>query len=342
MAGRLRDVARRAVPARVSRDPTIGGTVELREVETFLVLTEELHFGRTAERLRLSQGRVSQTIQALEREVGGALFERTSRYVRLTRLGEEFREGAARISEEVAATLRACRVIARGGGWRLHIGYTTSVGLEFVAELVRAFESTYPGSVVVFNSVGIRPTNSIESMILGPGQDIALMWCPGGDGSTLSSPALTVGPALAEDPRAVLVPADHPLGGRDAIMLEDLIGHRLLEPGGRLAPALRDAWAPRLTPSGRRLGYTTDDLASAIGRGEVIVTDVYPLVLAGRGLHFTVKSVLGRVPCPGLVAVPVVDMPPAVLVPVWRAGADNDGIPAFAEVASKLRRAEVR
>lgn len=319
-------------------DPTVGGVVELREVETFLVLTEELHFGRTAQRLRLSQGRVSQTIQALERELGGALFERSSRYVRLTRLGEEFRDGAERIRGEVAATVRACRTLARGGAWRLHIGYTTSVGLELVADLVRAFESAYPGSVVVFNSVGVRPASPVESLILGPGLDIALMWCPRGDGSTLDSPALTIGPAIAEDPRAVLVPAGHPLAGRDAIVLDDLVGHRLLEPGGRMVPALRDAWAPRLTRSGRRLDYTSDDLASVIGRPEVTVTDVYPLVLAGRGLHFTVKSVLDRVPCPGLVAVPVLDLPAAVLVPVWRAGADNDGIPAFAQVASTLRR----
>jgi DNA-binding transcriptional LysR family regulator len=190
----------------------------------------------------------------------------------------------------------------------------------------------------VFNSVGIRTTNPIESLILAPGMDIALMWCPAGDGSTLSGSTLTVGPPIAEDPRAVLVPADHPLAERAAIMLDDLVGYRLLEPGERIAPALRDAWAPRHTPSGQRLEYTEDDLAGLVGRPEVNITDVYPLVLARRGLHFTVKSVLDRVPCPGLVAVQVQNMPAAVLVPVWRAAADNDGIHAFAAVASSLRR----
>jgi hypothetical protein len=165
------------------------------------------------------------------------------------------------------------------------------------------------------------------------------MWCPGGDGSTLGGPTLVVGPAIAEDPRAVLVPADHPLGGRGEVVLDDLVGYRFLEPGERIVPRLRDAWAPRVTPSGLRLEYTADDLAGLVGRPEVNVVDVYPLVLAGRGLHFTVKSVLRRVPCPGLVAVPVVDMPAAVLVPVWRAAADNDGIPAFVAVATSLRRA---
>ena len=65
------------------------GEVELREIETFLVLTEELHFGRTAERLYLSQSRVSQTIRSMETSLGGRLFERTSRQVRLTPLGTD-------------------------------------------------------------------------------------------------------------------------------------------------------------------------------------------------------------------------------------------------------------
>jgi DNA-binding transcriptional LysR family regulator len=96
------------------------GVVELREIEAFLVLAEELHFGRTAQRLRVSQGRVSQMIRALEREVGGSLFERSSRQVRLTRLGGRFRTGAELIHNEVEDTLRACRAIVSDSGWRLH------------------------------------------------------------------------------------------------------------------------------------------------------------------------------------------------------------------------------
>ena len=60
--------------------------VELRELEIFLVLAEELHFGRTAERLYLTQPRISQTIRALEERIGGKLFERTSWRVGLTPL----------------------------------------------------------------------------------------------------------------------------------------------------------------------------------------------------------------------------------------------------------------
>lgn len=312
------------------------GVVELREIEVFLALAEELHFGRTAQRLRLSPGRVSQMIRALEREIGGSLFERSSRQVRLTRLGGRFRTGAELIHSDVEDTLRACRALVSDTGWRLHIGYSASIGLEFVAKLVAAFESAYPGSIIVFNSLGVRVANPVESLLLDPTRDLALMWCPGGDGGVLSSPMLTVGAAIDEDPRALLVPTDHPLADREAVGLDELVGYQLLEPGLSMVPAMREAWAPHVTPSGRRLEYTADDLASLIGRPEVNVTDIYPLVLAGRGLHLTVKSVLDRLPCPGLVAVRIIDMPPAALVPVWRRSADNDGIHAFVEIARSL------
>src|SRR5438874_2574790 len=63
--------------------------MDTAEIEVFLMLAEELHFGRTAERLRLPQPRVSRLVAALERRAGGALFERTSRRVRLTPLGQQ-------------------------------------------------------------------------------------------------------------------------------------------------------------------------------------------------------------------------------------------------------------
>lgn len=66
--------------------------VELRELQLFLVLAEELHFGRTAERLGLTPSRVSQTVRALERKLGGPrLFDRTSRVVTLTEAGAALR-----------------------------------------------------------------------------------------------------------------------------------------------------------------------------------------------------------------------------------------------------------
>jgi DNA-binding transcriptional LysR family regulator len=73
-------------------------SMDLTTVDAFLVLASELHFGRTAERLGLSQPRISRMIRSLEREIGGALFERTSRKVRLTPLGARLHEALRRVA----------------------------------------------------------------------------------------------------------------------------------------------------------------------------------------------------------------------------------------------------
>jgi DNA-binding transcriptional LysR family regulator len=69
--------------------------MELREIEIFLALAEELHFSRTAERLHVSQARISQTIKKLERQVGAPLFDRTSRSVAPTPIGARLRDDLA-------------------------------------------------------------------------------------------------------------------------------------------------------------------------------------------------------------------------------------------------------
>ena len=87
--------------------------MELRDIEIFLTLAEELHFGRTAERLHVSAPRVSQAIAKQERRIGAPLFERTSRRVTLTPLGEQLRAdleaGYRRILEGVAEAYRERR-----------------------------------------------------------------------------------------------------------------------------------------------------------------------------------------------------------------------------------------
>lgn len=65
-----------------------GGRMELRDIEIFLTLAEELHFGRSAERLHVSPARVSQAIKKQERAIGAQLFERTSHHVRMAPVGE--------------------------------------------------------------------------------------------------------------------------------------------------------------------------------------------------------------------------------------------------------------
>ncbi|MFC4002793.1 LysR family transcriptional regulator [Prauserella oleivorans] len=307
--------------------------MELREVEVFLALAEELHFGRAAARLRLTQGRVSQTIRALETEVGGSLFERTNRQVRLTPLGARFREGAQRGYDELRRALRDTRAAARNVTGRLSIAYLPSIGNDLVTRIVRTFEAGHPECRVYLHTLFPSRKIDLEPTLLEGDTDIALSWSPGGDGAAVASPRLVVGPVLAEVPRAVLVPADHPLAAYESVSLEDLVDYVLINPSNAAPQWQRELWTPSVTPSGKRLRLTADDVVAMTHHDELTADDVLTLVARGHGLHLTVATLLEHIPFPGLAAVPVRDMPPMALVPVWSATAENPAIRAFAEAA---------
>ena len=85
------------------------GDVDIRQIQAFLAVAEELHFGRAAERLHIAQPPLSQTIRSLERELGVELFARTTRSVRLTAAGSALM-APARIIE---TQLKVCRTVTR-------------------------------------------------------------------------------------------------------------------------------------------------------------------------------------------------------------------------------------
>lgn len=312
--------------------------MDLRAIETFLVLSEELHFGRAATRLCVTQGRVSQTIRALEDEVGARLFERTSRQVRLTTLGERFHSGARRGHDELLRTLRECRAVARGLAGRLRIGYMPSVGGAFLIQVARAFTARHPHCDVVLNALVGYGSLSPGPLLREGEVDLALVWSPGGDGQAVCGPDTTVGPTVAAEPRGVVVPAGHPLHRRPEVSLEDLVDYELIPPPDTVGPGARELWTPQRTPSGRRLRHTADSLAQMTGRSQILTADVLALVAGGRGLHLTVVSLLDHCPFPGLAVVPVVDMPPVVVVPVWATAAETPAVRAFAHTAADTPR----
>ncbi|MEU7146386.1 LysR family transcriptional regulator [Nocardia sp. NPDC046473] len=324
--------------------------MELREVETFLVLAEKLHFGKAAERLGVTRGRVSQLIRDLEREVGGALFERTSRRVTITPLGEQFRERVKRAHGELLGALHDAQRSARHLRGRLHVGYLPTIGGSFAAQVVAAFEAAHPRCTVVLNAVDSNDTdrvlrNTTTEMVLrnATGEnDIVLAWSPGGDGTALATPGLTVGPVLDRVPRAILVPAGHPLACRASVCLDDLVDYVLIRPYEGMTPLICDLWTPRVTPSGRALQYTTDDMATLTGRTDIRTDDLLVLVSRGTGLLCTISTLLDRIPFPGLELVTIEDMPPMATVLLWRTAAEDAMIRAFAQVACSTQISQVR
>ncbi|UJW30274.1 LysR family transcriptional regulator [Saccharothrix sp. AJ9571] len=313
--------------------------VELREVETFLEVSHELHFGRAAVRLGVSQGRVSQTIRGLERQVGGRLFERTSRRVRLTGLGRLFQARVQHGYGELVEALRECRASAREGDERIRVAYQATVGGPWLSRVASAFTADRPGCEVVFNSfVSFLPQRDarLPALLENLGADLGLVWSPGGDGTAVRDPEVTVGPVLGEEARGVLVPKDHPLARSRAVGLEDLRGYELLRLPDAVDSGLRDQWTPRFTHAGNELRHTSADLCQLTGREDVPYDDVLSLVALGRGLHLTIATLLDRLPFSDLVVVPVHDLPPAVVVPVWLNSRETATTREFARVSEAV------
>jgi DNA-binding transcriptional LysR family regulator len=118
--------------------------IELRHLRYFVTVAEELHFGRAARRLHLSQPPLSQQIQRLEEILGYALFTRTTRSVRLTLAGEAFFPRARRTLRNMERDLEETRSIGRGEVGSLNIGFVGSAMLMTLPGIFRAYRKAYP------------------------------------------------------------------------------------------------------------------------------------------------------------------------------------------------------
>jgi LysR family transcriptional regulator, benzoate and cis,cis-muconate-responsive activator of ben and cat genes len=242
--------------------------VELRQIDSFLAVATDLHFGRAAKRLSLAQSSVSEAINLLEREVGGLLFVRTSRRVQLTPLGEKFRLGVEPAALVLRATLDDCRTTALGRASRLRIGFLGGGLYEYTLPFVRHLRSKFRIDV---DWVELSLLDQFEAVTLGR-VDAAFCRLP------LSHDGLVQCTILLEDKKMLVVPAGHRLSNRDLIDPEELALETL--------PTLPDnhqlgAWAavhfPDHTPSGRPIARgpvvtTIRECLAVVESGEAVLT----------------------------------------------------------------------
>ncbi len=118
--------------------------IELRHLRYFVAVAEELHFGRAAERLHLAQPPLSQQIRKLEGMLGHALFQRTSRAVRLTSAGEAFLERARRTLRTLAEDVEEVRSVGRGEEGVLRVGFIGSGMLTSLPRVFREYREAFP------------------------------------------------------------------------------------------------------------------------------------------------------------------------------------------------------
>ncbi|WP_287810556.1 LysR family transcriptional regulator, partial [Pseudomonas sp.] len=119
--------------------------MELRHLRYFIAVAEELHFGRAAEVLGISQPPLSQQIQALEQEVGARLFERTNRRVALSEAGRLFLEEARLVLAQVDKAANVARRAQLGELGEMKIGFTSSAPFNSgIPKAIYAFRQAFP------------------------------------------------------------------------------------------------------------------------------------------------------------------------------------------------------
>jgi DNA-binding transcriptional LysR family regulator len=118
--------------------------MELRYLRYFVAVAEELSFTRAAERLQITQPPLTRIIQALEAELGVALFERSRRQVVLTPAGEAFLDQAYIILENCENAVQIAQKISRGEVGKVNVGFSETVICSLLPDIVRAYEERFP------------------------------------------------------------------------------------------------------------------------------------------------------------------------------------------------------
>lgn len=187
--------------------------IELRHLRYFVAVAEELHFGRAAARLRISQPPLSQQIQTLEHQIGARLLARTNRSVSLTAAGQQFLIDSRQILSQVDAAAARAERLHLGETGELRIGFTSSAPfIKGVSDSLSTFRKRYPDVHIQMREINTReqiaPLNDGE-LELGLMRNTRL-------------PDTLDWTLVLREPLLAMVHRDHPLAGSGMISLQQL------------------------------------------------------------------------------------------------------------------------
>jgi DNA-binding transcriptional LysR family regulator len=282
--------------------------VETRELRYFVAVAEELHFGRAAQRLGIAQPPLSRAIQQLERRLGAALLERTSRGVTLTEAGSVLlREGRAALDAVDAADRRTRRAALAAAG---HAGVVlvTKAGAsgELLAKLLDAYAAE-PGAVPV--EVLLCGIGEQERLLRDGRADVALLHRPFDSTAGLDTEELST------HGQVVVLPAGHPLTGRSHLRMADVTEL----PGLPL---------PR---------WPNPDGTYPDGPGPQVRdhTQLFQLIALGRASAILPESCRAQLRG-DLAAVPVVDAPTVTTVIAWPPHSRSRAVAGLVQAATRM------
>ncbi len=283
--------------------------LDLRLVEYFVAVAEELHFGRAAERLHIAQPSLSQQIRRLESQLGLMLLERNSRSVYLTDAGEALlREGRKTLSQ----ARHAIQTTRAAGAPSLTIGFYGSAGSDLLAPALKAFGEHHPPVSV---SVRELPLGSIDAILDG---DVNVAFTRLKPGQTDLEIEI-----IASEPRLVAVATAHPLAARESLTFAELAEESFIT-----NPIIRDHGPrpPRWLAEQHRHGLPGRVAANSTG-----VLEILTLVAASRRISLVPAAVARHYPRNDIAYVPIKSAEPAVVSLAWRPGSVIAPLTAFIE-----------
>ena len=191
--------------------------LDLKTLKCFVVLAEELHFGRAAERLHISQPPLSLKIRALEAELGLQLFQRSSRRVELTHSGQLLLADANRVLRDAEQFVKLAASLELGEAGTLAIGFNALLAYRLLPQLVSAYAERYPLVKLTLHEM----VSSEQVAALAERQiDIGLLRPP--------LPAGFRSWPLGSEEMVVFLPARHPLAAQEAVALASLATEPML------------------------------------------------------------------------------------------------------------------
>lgn len=286
--------------------------MEMRDIEIFLALADELHFGRTAERLHVSQARVSQTIRQIERRVGAPLFERTSRRVALTPIGRQLLADLGPAYQRIQAGVARAVAAGRGVDGVLRLGFEAPGVADLIHDRIARFRAAHPRC-----EVQIRELDFTDpfAMLRDGEVDLLVTLFPAAE--------FTPGPVVHREPMVLAVSSRHPFARLESVSLEDLGRDTVLRAAHPPEPYWVDPARPWTTAGGQ-----------PVSRGEPYGTfqELLAAIAAGDGICPLAAHARDYFAHPRVAFVPFRDGPPVEWGLVWSAAAETARVRAFAQL----------
>ena len=299
--------------------PSHAGTVgwvqpEVRQLQYFVTVAEELNFTRAAERLHVVQQSLSTAIAQLEAALGIRLFERTTRSVNLTSAGAVWLPYAREVLASMNRAADAAGDLAAGRSGRLRVGLAATGALSFMPPLLRSFRARFPLADIDAKHFdfhdpcgGLRDRETDVAIVRPPFRD---------DGLSLV--------VLGQEPRYAVLASDHPLAERRVVEFADLIDEPWMDV--ETDPVWCDFWQVKE----RRVR------PPVIGAMCRTLDDLFEAARAGTAIGLVPESTAQTQSWPNLVFVAVRDIPPSTVAVAWQTDNPSPLVANFVELAKEI------